>query len=113
MLDPSLFSGVPFHNRTAFADAAGTLDLYHAVLADAIARLTQTPVRKYPLGNGRGEKEWLTALTRQHADEAQALGLPGPPDFTDFSLGDPSEWASFWFIVANDLQRIRIAAGVS
>lgn len=70
-------------------------------------------MKKYPLGNGRGEPQWLDALTKQHADEARALGLIAPPDFSDFNLRDPSEWASFTFLLANDLQRLRSAAGLS
>lgn len=98
---------------TAFRDLAGTLELYHRALAETIARTTGVAVRAYPLGNGLGEQDWLDALTRQHADEAAALGIAGPPSFGDFSLRDPSEWASFTFLLSNDLQRLRIAAGLT
>jgi len=91
----------------------GVLDLYHAALAETISRTTGVAVKKYPLGNGRGEPDWLDALTKQHADEAAALGLIGPPSFGDFNLKDASEFASFTFLLANDLQRLRIAAGLT
>ena len=114
MLDPSLLGSTPFNNRTALVDLGGILELFHSALAETIARTTAVAVKKYPLGDPRGgSRDWLDALTKQHQSEASALGLIGPPDFTDFNLRDPSEFASFTFLLANDLQRLRIAAGLS
>src|SRR5947209_4020447 len=106
MLSTSLLASTPFNNRTALVDLAGILELYHAALAASIARTTGGAVRKYPLGNGRGDPDWLDALTKQHAAEADALGLIGPPSFGDFNLRHAGEFASFTFLLANDLQRL-------
>ena len=112
VIDPALFASTPFNNRTALIDLAGQLELYHRVLAETISRTTQQAVKMYPLGAGRGEPAWLDALTKQSADERRVLGLAPPPDYSVFDLRDPSEWASFCFILSGDLQAVRIAAGV-
>lgn len=113
MLSPSLLGSTPFNNRTALVDLAGTIDLYHQALCETISRNFGVPVVKYPLGSGRGEPEWLDALTKQHAAEANAMSLAGPPSFSEFDLKDPAEFASFTFLLANDLERLRRVAGLS
>jgi hypothetical protein len=112
MLSPGLIGSTPFRNRTALNDLAGILELYHATLAETIARTTGVAVKKYPLGTPGGP-DWLDALTKQHASERAALGLPGPTDFSSFDLKDAAEWASFTFLLSSDLQAIRDAAGVN
>src|SRR5258707_13170974 len=112
MLSPSLLGSTPFNNRTALVDFAGILDLYHQALCEPISRNFAVAVVKYPLGSGRGENEWLDALTKQHAAEANAMGLAGPPSFSEFDLKDPSEFASFTFLVANYLHPLRRAPGL-
>jgi hypothetical protein len=113
VIDPGLIGGTPFNNRTALIDLQGIVDLYHAALAETIARKTGVAVVKYPLGSGIGSPAYLDALTKQHAAEANALGLVGPPSFSEFNLRDPSEFASFTFLLGNDLERLRIAAGLN
>lgn len=113
MLSPSLLGSTPFNNRTAIVDFAGILELYHQALCETISRNFAVAVVKYPLGSGRGEPEWLDALTKQHAAESNAMGLAGPPSFSEFDLKDGAEWASFTFLVANDLERLRRAAGLN
>jgi hypothetical protein len=112
MMSPTLLASVPYRNRTAFADAVSILANYHTVLADTIGRQTGRAVVLYPLGDGRGEREWLQALEQQHAAEARALGIAPPPSLSDFNLGDPTEWASFWWIMSEDLERLRLASGI-
>jgi hypothetical protein len=114
LIDPGLIGGTPFNNRTAFTDLVGTVYLYHAALAQTIARTTGVAVTLYPLGDGKiGDPFYLDALTKQHASEANALGLIGPPSFSEFDLRDPSEFASFTFLLGNDLERLRKAAGLN
>ena len=113
MIDPSLIGGTPFNNRTALVDLAGILEIYHGVLAETISRTTTVEVKRYPLGTGIGTPDWLDALTKQHASERFALGLIAPASFSDFNLKDASEFASFVFILSQDLDQIRIAAGVT
>lgn len=84
----------------------------HAQLAPVISERTGVGVRRYPLGSGGGSPDWLEAITRQHADERSALGLIAPVDYTEFRIKDAAEWASFVFLLANDLQQIRVAAGL-
>jgi hypothetical protein len=114
MLAPSLLASTPFRNRTAFNDMVGILALYHAALAQTIARNTGTGVKLLPIGNANGgDAAWLDALTKQTQSETDALGIAGPGSYSEFDLRDPSEFASFTFIVAEDLERIRKAAGLS
>ena len=112
MISTRLLATVPPNNRTAFSDYAGILAFYHQALAEQIQRTTGVAVRLFPLGNGRGEPTWLDALTRQHRDEAVALGIAAPPDFTEFDVSDPAEFASLTWTVAQDLERLRLAAGL-
>ena len=91
----------------------GSVYLYHAALAETIARTTGVSVKLLAIGDGKiGDPLYLDALTKQHASEAAALGLIGPPSFSDFQLTDPSEFASFTFSLAQDLQRLRVASGL-
>ncbi len=112
MLAPSLISATPFRNRTAWRDMCGVVDMYHQVLTDTISRTLRVAVLRLPLGDGDGGPAWLDALTRQHVAECQALAIDLPTPFTEYNLADAAEFASFTFQLANDLQRIRIAAGV-
>lgn len=105
-------SATPFRNPTAWKDLTGQLDLYHAVLAQTISETFGISVIKLPLGDGRADAAWLDALTRQFASECQALALDGPASYSEFDLKDPGEFASFTFQLSNDLQRVRVAAGV-
>lgn len=93
-------------------DWLGTLEMYHAVLADTISRALQVEVAKFPLGVSYPSKPYLETLTQQHNAERAALGLAPATDMSDFDVNDPGEWASLTFVVANDLEQIRLAAGV-
>ena len=112
MISTDLLASVPFRNRTAVTDWIGQLDLIHANLAEVISRAQQVEVKKLPLGASRIDSYWLKALTEQHTAERLALGLAPASDFTDFDVNDPGEFASLTFVVASDLEQIRLAAGV-
>ena len=112
MIGTALLASVPFRNPTALADYIGTLTMIHQDLAETISRQTASAVKLYPLGTAYGDSPWLFALEQQHADEARALGIAPPPSFADFELSNEAEWASFTFLVSQDLERIRLAAGV-
>lgn len=112
MIEPGLLGGTPFRNPTALADLAGTVYLVHMALAQSIAQTTGRAVRLLPLGNGRGEPEWLAALTEQHTGEAHALGIATGPDFSEYDLNDPAAFASFTWVLGQDLTRLKRAAGI-
>ena len=112
MIDASLFASVPHKNFTALLDFAGTFDLYHRVLANVVAAQGH-PYRRYPLGDGRGTPNWLWAVQQTHVNAAAALGIAPPPDLASFDLSQPEDHASFFFLVANDLKRLRNQAGLA
>lgn len=112
MIAPSLIASTPFNNRTALADLAGIVTIMHQTFAETIARNTGRAVKNLPLGSGYPGREWLDALTKQSASERLALGMAPPTDFTEFDVHDPAEWASFVFLLGNDLEEIRATVGV-
>lgn len=112
MIDPTIISATPFENTTAFVDLAGMLAIMHQQIAETVSALTQVAVRLYPLGNGRGEKPWLQSLTQQMQAECSALAIQQPPDFSDFDLHDEAEFYSWTFLLGNETDRIRQAAGI-
>ena len=111
MLDPSLFGGLPHGNRTAFLDFLGTLELYHHALALAIHQTTGRSVRVLPLGTG-GDRNWLEALQAQYEEEAAALGIAAPVDLRSYSLDRREDFNSWTFLLAQETNRLRAAAGV-
>lgn len=113
ILDPALLASTPYQNFTALIDAAGILHLYHRALAETISATTGKSYRTYPLGDGRGTPDWLWAVQQTHVNAAAALGIAPPPDLASFDLSRADDHASFFFLVANDLKRLRNAAGLS
>lgn len=114
MIDFSLVSATPFRNPTAFRDLAGILAINHQAIAEAIERQTQEPVTVYPLGDGRpGDKSWTFALQQALNAECRALAIAQPSDLSDFNLNDEAEFYSFTFLLGNEMERIRIAAGIA
>jgi hypothetical protein len=113
MLDFSLVSATPFRNRTAFKDLAGILAVAHQNLAEAITRLSGQAVPMYPLGDGTPtDPNWRFALQQQMNGECQALIITQPTNLEDFDLSDEAEFYSFTFLLGNEMERIRIAAGL-
>ena len=112
MIDPRLFASVPFKNPTAWVDFTGTFFLYHRALVDRIFATTSQTIRLGNLGDGGGAP-WLLALQRQHEAEAAALGLDSPPSFVDYDLRNAEDFASFMFLLSEDLVRLRQASGLS
>ena len=113
MIDPILLASVPHRNLTAFRDLTGTLEMMHRAIAQSAFGLTGTAYRVLPLGDGRGEASWLQALQQQHEAAALALGLQAPADLSSYDLTEPEQWASFTWILAQDLRRLRDAAGLN
>ena len=113
MLDFALINATPYRNPTAFRDLAGILAIGHQNIAEAASRISQEAVPLYPLGDGRpGDKNWLFALQQQMNAECKALIITQPTDLSDFNLNDESEFYSFTFLLGNEMERIRLAAGV-
>lgn len=113
MLDPILIASVPHRNLTAFRDLSGTIESMHRAIAQAAFGLTGTAYRILPLGDGRGDASWLQALQAQHEAAAQALSLTPPADLSSYDLREADQWASFTWVLSQDLIRLRDAAGVT
>lgn len=113
-LSPSLISGVPFRNRTAYADLSGILFFQHRAIAETISRTLGVAVRLMPLGGADITSEsFLFALQMQMADETRVLAIAPAADVQSFDLTDEAEFASWTFLVASETSRIKSAAGVS
>lgn len=113
-LSPSLISGVPFRNRTAYSDLSGILFFQHQAIAETISRTLGVAVRLMPLGGADITSEsFLFALQAQFADECRALFITPPADMQSFDLDDEAEFASWTFLVAEELSRVKSAAGVA
>lgn len=93
-------------------DFAGSHYLYHVALANAIFRNFTRQVRVLPIGNPDGPN-WLQAIQSQLLSETTALGIAPPADVASFDLSRPEDHASFFWILSQELTRIRDAAGLS
>ena len=111
MVDPSLWGGLPYNNRTAWIDFTGQLQIYHQVLAEAIHRATGVSVRTLPLGTG-GDRNWLEALQAQYEEEATALAIAAPVDLRSYNLERREDFNSWTFLISQETRRLRIAAGL-
>ena len=111
MVDPTLFGGLPFGNKTAWIDFTGQLQLYHQSLALAIHQTTGVSVRVLPLGTG-GDRNWLEAVQAQYEEEAAALGIAAPVDLRSYDLSRRDDFSSWTFLISQETRRLRIAAGL-
>lgn len=112
MIDPALLASTPFDNRTAYRDLIGQIALLHNALIPAIAALTGAAVKRMPIDANADAADLLQSIQAQHAAEAVALGIAAPPDLESFDLEDPADFASWTFVISNDLTRLKAAAGV-
>jgi hypothetical protein len=113
VIDPRLFSGLPFNNKTAWLDFLGVHDLYWKQgLIPAIQGITGNSFKTYPLGGGGGA-DWLSAVQQTYQNAALALGVSPPPDLQSYDLGQASDFASWTFIISQELRRLSLAAGLA
>lgn len=112
MIDPSVFSNVPFKNPTAWSDFVGTHWLYHRALAEHVTRTTGAAYRVYPIGDG-GSDVWQHAVEQTYVNACNALGVSGPGELAGFDLTDENDFASFTFLISQTLRRLREAAGLN
>lgn len=112
MLDPTLFASVPFRNLTAVLDFAGTFELYHRGMANHLFATQGLQYTLYPTGSPGGP-EWLKAIQDQCAAVASALGLGPPPDLADYDLDKAEDHVSFFFVISQEMLRLRDAAGLT
>lgn len=112
MLSPDLLAGTPHKSGTAFLDLIGQVSLMHATLIEATIRTTGVVPRRVPFDAGEPQEHLLNAIQEQHVSLARALGLPPPGDLQSFDLTQAGDWASWTFLLAADLTRLRDAAGV-
>ncbi len=113
MQSTRLFASVPFRDQTAFRDFAGTFYLYHRALADTVFRTTGKQYAVLPIGDGRGEQEWMRAVQQTHQNASLALGIASPPDLTSFDLSKEADHTAWFFALSNDLERLRLSAGLT
>lgn len=111
MIDFSLLSATPFKNQTAFRDMMGLLTIAHQDFAETITRNTGNGVPVYPFASAK-DTDLLFALQQQLVAECRALFIAQPTDLSDFNLREESEFYSFTFLLGNEMERIRIAAGL-
>ncbi len=111
MMDPKLWQSLPFRDTTAWIDFLGQHSRWHQVLAQSIFAKNGKMYRIYPLGDGGGQ-EWHLAHQDEHIGAANALGLAAPPDFSSYNLSDPTEFASWVWLHAEEHIRLRTPAGI-
>ena len=116
MMSPSLLASTPHKSGTAFLDLIGTLTLMYSqimqgAITNAVILGTHYPTRA-PIDAGQPQADLLSAVHNQHVSLARALGIDPPPDLQSFDLSDANDFASWTFLLADDLTRLRDAAGV-
>lgn len=112
MIAPQMWSNLPFGNRTAWRDFVGTHWLWHRAVAEQVRRTTGIGYRVYPIGDGYGSA-WLDAVQQTYTNAAAALGLSPPGDLRSYDLSRAEDFASWTFLLSNEAERIRQAAGVN
>ena len=110
-------------------DMCGWLETYRRVLSAAVFAKTSKTYRDSNLGDGSGlfalgyspTKKWneavptgdyLNSLQQTLGNACTALGITQPQDISSFDLRDSSEWASFTWVLSQELRRISTAAGI-
>lgn len=112
MIDPAVWSNVPFENRTAWIDFVGSHWLYHRALAEHVARTFAVTYRVYPIGDP-GADAWLHAVQETYTNACTALGVSPPGDLSGYDLTDAEDFASFTFLISQTARRLRQAAGLN
>lgn len=113
MLNPTLLASTPFKSRTAYEDFIGQcILLYNAIIPATILKTGKVP-KRIPIDASQPPWDLLQGIQSQHTSLALALGLAAPPDLQSFDLKDASQFASWTFLVGNDLARLKLAAGVN
>ena len=81
-------------------------------LTPAVIGLTGLAPKRYPVDAGAKLPDLLQSIQAQHTSFAQTLSIAAPPDLQSFDLRDPTDFASWTFLLSGDLARIKAAAGV-
>ena len=110
-MPPLLWSSVPYGNRTAFADLIGSVELWFAGLAQEIHALTGTSIQRPPIGIGGG-KAWLLAVQQAYTEACSALQISPPGDLSSYDLSSRNDFNGWCFTLAQESERLRIAAGL-
>src|SRR5438128_2540970 len=129
MLDSRQIASTPYKNLTSLMDLTGHLETFRRVLSARVFALTGKTYRDANLGDGSGlfalgyspTKKWseavptgdyLQSLQQTLGNAATALGIAQPQDLSSYDLRDSSEWASFTWVLSQELRRISTAAGI-
>ena len=111
VVNPKSWEFLQFGDETALIDFYGTHMLFHRALDVKVRSLGGAAYNYPPIGDGGGDN-WLLALQQAHSGAASALLIAPPPDLTTYDLNDPDEFATFFFLLAQDDIRLRQAAGI-
>jgi hypothetical protein len=85
----------------------------HSVLIEATIRTTGNVPTRYSFEAAEPQSDLLQVIEAQHRSLAKALGLGAPQNLQSYDLTDPTDFASWTYILAADLTRLRNAAGVA
>lgn len=111
MIWPGSWADIPFNNRTALVDFQGYHALWHQAVAETASRAGRA-YQTYPLGDSVGSSNWQDVHQREHVNANLALGISGPPILLDYDFRDPTAFANFHFIHAQESIRLAQAAGI-
>lgn len=111
-VDPTVWASLPFNNLTAFYDFTGTHWLWHLALQEHVERVQKVNYAVLPIGDGRGDPDWLAAVQRTYQNAATALNTAGPPDLQSYDLSKPDDFSSFCFLISTTALALRAAAGL-
>lgn len=113
MLTPTLLASTPFRSKTSYEDLIGEcVKFYNAFIPATILKTGKTP-KRIPIDAQMPPWDLLQAIQSQHTSLALALGLAPPVDLQSFDLKDASQFSSWTWLLSNDLQRLKLAAGVN
>lgn len=112
MLGPVAWAGTPFGNRNAFTDLAGSMELWFRGLGDAIHALTGVSTYTPPIGAGIGSPAWLLSVQQMVQSACAALQIAPPPDLASFDLRAQDDFTSWVYVMSQQGERLRLAAGL-
>jgi len=111
MVNPTLWSQLPFGDLPAWQAFLGDHARAHALIFAQAVALSRPVYETYPLGDGGGT-EWLTAHHLEHRAICHSLGISPPPDLASYRLDDPEQWSDWMQAHADEHVRVQSAAGI-
>ena len=110
--DPRSWEVLTYGDETAFLDFIGSHELLMRQFQDYAVRVLGLPTYSVlPLGDYTGP-EWHDVDQMVHEGLASSLGLPAPIDLRSYDLSDRDQFASWTWLHAQDMVRLRLALGL-